>query len=110
MVYAVYTTESFDKEFNKLSNEEQKRIKNIFLQLKDNPFVGDSLQIKILREKRLIEKRVYYLVFEDLKTVLIVAVNDKKAQQKTIDYILTYINEYRKYVQEILDKEDKENN
>lgn len=87
MIYAVYTTESFDSEIRKLSQEEQRGIQRIFLQLKENPYAGDQLQIKILREKRLEEKRIYYLVFDDLKAVLVAAISDKKAQQKTIDYI-----------------------
>ena len=68
----------------------------------ENPFVGDQLQIRSLREKRLREKRLYYLVFEDLQAVLIVAISDKKTQQKTINSILLRINEYRKYLLELL--------
>jgi len=70
--------------------------------LTENPFVGDQLQIRSLREKRLREKRLYYLVFEDLQAVLIVAISDKKTQQKTINSILLRINEYRKYLLELL--------
>ena len=105
MVYAVYTTETFNREFGKLSQEEQDRIQKIFVQVKENPYVGDQLQIKILREKRLKEKRVYYLVFEDLKAVLFVATSDKKTQQKTIDYIIKYVDEYRNYIKELLNKD-----
>ena len=104
MVYAVYTTGKFDREMKKLSWEEQNRIQKIFLQVKENPYVGDQLQIKILREKRIKEKRVYYLVFEDLKSVLFTAISDKKAQQKTIDYIIEYVNQYRDYVKSLLGK------
>jgi len=102
MTYLVYTTKNFDKEAGKLSKEEQRRIQNIFFQVKNNPYVGDQLQIKILREKRIREKRIYYLVFDDLKAILFVAISNKKAQQRTIDYILKYINEYRAYLKELL--------
>lgn len=102
MVYSVYTTKRFNKEISKLSQEEQRRMQKIFLQIKENPYVGDQLQIKILREKRLKEKRIYYLVFDDLRAVLIVAISDKKAQQKTIDYIMKYINEYKIYLHKLL--------
>ena len=104
MVYSVYTTKNFDKEFIKLSQEEQDRIQKIFHQVRGNPYAGDQLQIKILREKRLREKRVYYLVFDDLNVVLFVATGNKKAQQKTINYIIKYINEYRDYLKELLNK------
>jgi len=102
MIYSVYTTERFNREISKFSQEEQKRMQKIFLQIKENPYVGDQLQIKILREKRLKEKRIYYLVFDDLRAVLVVAISDKKAQQKTIDYIMTYINEYKIYLHKLL--------
>lgn len=100
--YAVYTTESFNKEVRKLSPEERDRIKNIFLQIKENPYVGDQLRYRILREKRLGEKRIYYLVYDDLKAVLVVAISGKKDQQETIDYIIKYINEYKTYLENLL--------
>ena len=60
--YKVFTTEGFDKEKGKLTKEEEKRVEKIFLQLKDNPYVGDQLRYRFLREKRIKEKRIYYLV------------------------------------------------
>ena len=105
MAYAVYTLPSlYQKIIVKLSKIEREEIQKIVLQLTENPFVGDQLQIKYLREKRLREKRLYYLVFEDLKAVLIVAISDKKTQQKTINSILSRMNEYRKYLLELLRK------
>ncbi len=98
MLFRIHTTKRFDKEVEKLSNEETKRIKNIYNQLQENPYVGDQLQIKVLREKRLNGKRIYYLVFEDLWAVLMIAISDKKAQQKVIDYILDNINIFRESV------------
>lgn len=104
MVYAVYRIEGFKKEEEKLSKDDKDRIKKIYEQLKINPYVGDQLQIKYLREKRLTKKRIYYLVFEDSKAVLVVGMSDKKTQQKTIDNILTFINDYRNYLKELLEK------
>ena len=71
------------------------------MKLKDNPYVGDSLQIRVLREKRLDEKRIYYLIFDDLNAVLFVAISNKKSQQATLDWILRDINKYRDYVKEL---------
>ncbi len=103
-MYNVYTIETFDRKLRKLSKAEQHKIQKIFLQLKENPYVGDQLRIKILREKRLKEKRLYYLVFDDLNTVLVVGISDKKTQQKTIDYIIKYVDEYRNYLRELLNR------
>jgi len=105
MVYAIYTLPSlYQRIIVKLSKIEREEIQRIVSQLTENPLVGDQLQIKSLREKRLGEKRLYYLVFEDLKAVLIVAISDKKTQQKTINSILLRINEYRKYLLKLLRK------
>ena len=102
MIYSVYTTETFEKEMNKLPKDYQEQIKKIFVQLKENPFVGDPLRYKNLREKRLREKRIYYLVYEDLQAVLVVTISGKKNQQTTINHIINYFDEYRTYLEKLL--------
>ena len=49
-----------------------------------------------MREKRIKEKRVYYLVYEELKLVLLVATSGKKDQQATIDHISDNLKEYKR--------------
>ena len=105
MVYKVYKVAGFKKEEEKLTEEDKNRIKNIIKQLKDDPYVGNQLRVKSLREKRLTQKRVYYLVFEDLNAVLIVGISNKKTQQKTINYILEFIYDYRNYLKELLNED-----
>ena len=102
MVYAVYTTQSFDREKEKFPNNDKKRIEKIFLQLKENPYVGDQLKYKHLREKRIREKRIYYLVYDDLKAVLVVAVSGKKDQQLTINHIIDNFDKYKEYLERLL--------
>jgi len=102
MTYAVYTTESFEKEIEKLSEFERKEIKKIYFQLKENPYVGDSIKYRFFREKRLKEKRIYYLIYEDLSAVLIVAFGGKKAQQETIDEIIKLLPGFKKYMERLL--------
>ena len=102
--YEVHTTKTFDKEINKLSEEDKRRIQNIFFQIRDNLYVGDQLKYKHLREKRLDEKRIYYLVYDDLKSVLIVAISGKKDQQKTINHIVDYFDEYKLYLERLIKK------
>lgn len=99
MTYAVYTTESFDKEVAKLSKGDQEIIENMFRKIKENPYSSDQLRYKNLREKRIREKRVYFLVYDDLQAVLIVALGGKKDQQATIDHIIYYFDEYREYLE-----------
>jgi len=102
MAYVVYVTESFEKETDKLSKSDKKIIQKIFLQLKENPYVGNSLRYRFFREKRIREKRVYYLVYDDLSAVLVVAFGGKKAQQETIDEIIKMLPEFKKYLKNLL--------
>jgi len=98
MTYAVYTTERFEKEVESLSDSDKEILQKIFLQLKDNPYVGNSLRYKFFREKRIREKRVYYLVYDNLNAVLVVAFGGKKAQQETIDEVIKCLPEFRGYL------------
>lgn len=102
MSYAVYTTETFEKEIESLYDLDKKIIKKIFFQLKKNPYVGDSIRYHFFREKRIREKRLYYLIYEELKAVLVVGFGSKKEQQKTINQIIQMLPEYRKYVYDLL--------
>lgn len=104
MAYAVYTTESFEKEITNLPKSDVNIIRKICFNLKDNPYVGDALRYKFFREKRLREKRIYFLIYEDLSAVLIVAFGGKKTQQETIDCIIRYLPEYRVYLERILEQ------
>jgi len=106
MAYAVYTLNVFDKNMEKLSPSDKEIINNWFLQLKENPYTGDQVRYRFFREKRLREKRIYYLVYDDLSIVLIVAIGGKKAQQETIDEIVKYFKEYREYAEKLSNSSD----
>ena len=97
----VYALNVFDKEMNKLPKFDKEIIQKILLQLKENPYTGDQIRYKFFREKRVKEKRIYYLVYDDLKIVLMVAIGGKKAQKETIDNIVEYFKEYRKYAEKL---------
>ncbi len=102
MAYAVYTTEVFDKEVEKLPKDDQEIIQKMFLKIRDNPYSSDQLRYRNLREKRIREKRVYFLVYDDLQAVLVVAISGKKDQQATINHIIDYFDEYRIYLERLL--------
>jgi len=101
MAYAVYALNVFDKEMNKLPEFDKEIIQKILLQLKENPYAGDQIRYKFFREKRVKEKRIYYLVYDDLEIVLMVAIGGKKAQKETINKIAGYFKEYRKYAEKL---------
>ena len=102
MEYAVFTTEEFERLMSKLNQEEQRRIEKMFRQLSANPYVGNMLRYRFLREKRLREKRIYYMVYDDLRAVLVVALGGKKTQPETIDEIVQYFPAYRRYLEQLL--------
>ena len=107
-MFKIFTTEEFDKDFNKLDKSEQLRIKKIFIQLKkQGDQVGKPLSgLSFFKEKRLNGKRLYFLVYNDISIILALTISDKKAQQATINQILVDITEYQKYVYETLRKRD----
>ena len=100
-MFRVIGTNTYLKEISKWSKHEIEVAEKIPKQLTENPFVGQQLRYPFLREKRIKEKRVYYLIYEDLKLVLLVAVSGKKDQQDTIDHIVSQFNEYRKVAEQI---------
>lgn len=61
---------------------------------------------KFFREKRVREKRVYYLVYDDLSAVLIIAFSGKKEQKETIDEIVKYLPEFKRYMKDLLGKKN----
>ena len=100
-MFKVIGTDTYLKEISKWSKVEIEAAEKIPEQLKENPFVGQQLRYPFLREKRIKEKRVYYLIYEDLNLVLLVAVSGKKDQQSTIDRLISQFAEYRKVAEQI---------
>ena len=104
MVYSVYTTESFKNEISNLSDFDKKVIQKIYQRLKENPYAGDQIRYPFFREKRIKEKRIYYLVYDDLSAVLIVAFGGKKEQEKTIEDIIKKLPDFKNYIDNLLFK------
>ena len=100
-MFKVIGTDTYLKEISKWSKVEIESAEKIPEQLKENPFVGQQLRYPFLREKRIKEKRVYYLIYEDLNLVLLVAVSGKKDQQSTIGRLISQFAEYRKVAEQI---------
>ena len=101
-MFKVYRTSEFERLMNKLlTKEEQTRVNNIEKEISEKGFTGDSLGFKFLREKRISGKRIYFLVYEDLESALMVSISDKKAQQETIDKIKVYLPEFRRLMEEL---------
>lgn len=103
-MYRIFTTEEFERDYNKLDKLEQERVKKIIKQLKERgDEVGKPLSgLSFFREKRFNGKRLYFLVYKSVFVVLNLAISDKKTQQATINRILLDLENYQEYVYKTL--------
>ena len=90
----VLSTKEFDTWEKLLPKEYQDQIKRIIRQLKETHDVGKPLGFPFFREKKIGKYRVYFLVYEDVDTILLITISDKKTQQDTIDKIKENLDYY----------------
>ena len=101
-MFKVFRTDEFERCMGKLlTNEQQQRVDGIEEEIKEKGVTGDPLGLPFLREKRIDDKRVYFLVYTDLNAALMVSVSNKKAQQQTIDTIKAYLTEFRRLIESL---------
>ncbi len=100
-MFNVIGTQTYLQEIAQWPKDYQEMAEKVPPQLANNPFVGDYLSYPFLREKRINEKRIYYLIYKDLNLVLMVAVSGKKDQQATINHIKRKFDEFRIYAEKI---------
>lgn len=98
MTYVVLETEAFAKLFCTLNNKEKEWIKKMIDQLKENANVGKPLGFNWFREKKFEGKRLYYLIYKNSNSILLVAFGNKKDQQKIISYIIRNKERYCKII------------
>ena len=103
--YKVYHSLTFDKELSKFDAYFQSRVDKIEDRLVINPYAGDPLNVKWFREKRIDNFRIYFIIYEDLKAVFMVAISGKKDQQRTINTIRLFFDLLREELERLIDKE-----
>ncbi len=101
-MYKRFTTEEFDKTFEKLDTSIQIMIDHEIKQLEENPYVGKPLGYKFFREKKAKNYRVYYLIYDVYVVVFVVAISGKKDQQKAIDKIKLLMPYYKEEIRKRL--------
>ena len=94
----VLSTEEFDAWERLLPKEYGEQIKKIISQLKETTNVGKPLGCPFFREKKIGGYRIYFLVYEELETVLLITISDKKAQQETINRIKGELDFYKELI------------
>jgi mRNA-degrading endonuclease RelE of RelBE toxin-antitoxin system len=104
MAYKVFVTSTFESKLLKQDKKFKAWVENVFDQLSVNPFSGKPLGIKWLREKKFENNRLYFLVFENKKSVYVVNLSTKKDQQKVINSIWLLLDIYKKELEELLNR------
>ena len=100
-MFKVIGTETYLEELKRWPKPDQEAAAKIPLHLAENPYVGKPLNYLFLREKKIAGRRVYYLIYDDLKLVLLVATSEKKDQQNTINHIKRYFDQFREIAEKI---------
>ncbi len=101
-MYKVFTTDEFERLFDKLDKSLQIQIEKEIEQLQTSPYGGKPLGYEFFREKKVRNYRIYYLVYEEYVVVFIVTLSDKKDQQKAINTIKKLIPIYREEIKKKL--------
>ena len=107
-MFLVIATHTYFKSITKWPKHEQTIAGKIVRQLRQNPLAGKPLSYPFLREKRVKEKRIYYLVYTDLELVVLVATNTKKDQNLRISKIKEHFTEYRTLAEKIIRDPDSD--
>ena len=107
-MYKVYRSEAFKEEVDKYDKTLQDIVDKIETKLMLNPEYGTPLGMRWFREARFEGYRVYYLIYEDLKAVFMVAISDKKDQQKTINTIRLFLEFFREEIEKLVNSEDSQ--
>jgi mRNA-degrading endonuclease RelE of RelBE toxin-antitoxin system len=104
--YGVFRSASFKEEIIKYDKSVQDRVDKIEDKLMYNPEYGNPLGTKWFRESRFENYRIYYLIYEDLSSIYIVAISNKKEQQKTINTIRIFLEYFRKEMENIIKQKE----
>ncbi len=97
-MYVVFSTVEFDEDLDKLDNSIQIQIKEKIKQLRENPYVGKPLSYSFFREKKVLNYRFYYLIYDEDIVVLLVAISDKKDQSCVIERIKNMLPIYKEEI------------
>ena len=65
-MYKVIATDNFNKELNKLDNSYINIAEDFTQKISVNPYIGKQLSYKFFREVRIREKRLYFLVYDNI--------------------------------------------
>lgn len=94
----VYETEPFSEVYSALEKKEREWIEKIKEQLAENLDVGKPLRYDWFREKKLDNKRLYFLINKETDKAILLAFGPKKEQQRIIGHIILNKERYLKLI------------
>ena len=94
----IFETETFSKIFDSCDNREKQWINKVKDLLKNNLEIGKPLRFEWFREKKLGNKRLYYIINKNTNKVIMLSFGPKKDQQKIINHILENRDIYLDFV------------
>jgi len=100
--FKIYHSKRFDRELAKYDKSFQDRIDKIEDEIVINPHTGNPLNVKWLREKRYNKYRIYFIIYEDLQSVIMVGISEKKNQQKIINTIRLLFDFFKKELEKLI--------
>ncbi len=102
MAYTIFHSETLKRELVKCDIEILRWVDKVENQLADNPYVGDQLRVPWFREKKKDKFRLYYLIYEELQAVYVVAISDKKDQQRAINTIWLLLDYFQEEIKSLI--------
>lgn len=90
----VLETEPFREVFESCDQREKDWIERMEDQLASNLTVGKPLGFPWFREKKLGNKRLFYVINEKTKKALLIAFGSKKEQEQIINHVLENMETY----------------
>src|SRR3990167_566037 len=100
--YKVFRSIAFQEEITKYDKSIQDRVDKIEDKLMFNSKYGNPLGTEWFRESRFENYRIYFLVYEDLSAIYIVAISEKRDQQKTINTIKIFLEFFREEIEKLV--------
>ena len=102
MTYSTYATDTFKEIYASLDKSEQNWIDKTKKKLAENP-TGKILQFSWFREKKFLNKRLFFLIDDELKKILFVSFASKRKQQDVINFVVNNRQELLNYLKNIKD-------
>ncbi|MFH0970127.1 MAG: hypothetical protein V1776_01555 [Candidatus Diapherotrites archaeon] len=107
MPFIIFRTPLFKEQFDRLSEYEKERVRRFILQIHmRGDSTGKPLRYRFFLEKKFDGRRMYFLVYQEWSAVLMVAIGNKKTQDKDILATLEQLPVYREFIRKELEIQD----